>query len=118
MTFSVDPATGTFALLHNPEPQRPGNRLNDATTDDIGPSLAGDQLTAGLTAGWVQRAQLFAAGHEGPSVLRMDDGTWRIYIDRYTNGGIWTATSRDLYTWSGLSAVACSGCRHGTVARA
>jgi hypothetical protein len=74
--------------------------------------------TAGLTAGWVQRAQMFAAGHEGPSVLRMDDGTWRIYIDRYTNGGIWTATSRDLYSWSGLSAVTCSGCRHGTVARA
>ena len=29
----LDPATGVFSLLHNPEPQRPGNRLNDATTD-------------------------------------------------------------------------------------
>ena len=28
-----DPATGAFALLHDPEPQQPGNRLNDATTD-------------------------------------------------------------------------------------
>jgi hypothetical protein len=28
------------------------------------------------------------------------------------------STSRDLYSWSGLSAVGCSGCRHGTVARA
>ncbi|AVT34217.1 hypothetical protein C6361_06300 [Plantactinospora sp. BC1] len=73
--------------------------------------------TAGLTSGWVQRAALWTAGHEGPSVLRMDDGTWRIYIDRYTNGGIWTATSPDLNTWSGITRVSCSGCRHGTVAR-
>jgi D-xylonolactonase len=29
----LDPETGAFALLHNPEPQFPGNRLNDATTD-------------------------------------------------------------------------------------
>jgi sugar lactone lactonase YvrE len=28
-----DPETGSFALLHNPEPDRPWNRLNDATTD-------------------------------------------------------------------------------------
>jgi sugar lactone lactonase YvrE len=32
----LDPATGTFSLLHNPEPQRPGNRLNDAATDRFG----------------------------------------------------------------------------------
>jgi hypothetical protein len=44
----------------------------------------------------------------------MDDGSWRIYIDRYTNGGIWTATSSNLNTWTGLSGVACPGCRHGT----
>ena len=29
----LDPETGVFSLLHNPEPQFPGNRLNDATTD-------------------------------------------------------------------------------------
>ncbi|HEY6816263.1 MAG TPA: SMP-30/gluconolactonase/LRE family protein [Croceibacterium sp.] len=28
-----DPANGVFALLYDPEPQHPGNRLNDATTD-------------------------------------------------------------------------------------
>jgi D-xylonolactonase len=28
-----DPHASTFALLHNPEPDRPWNRLNDATTD-------------------------------------------------------------------------------------
>ncbi|QXQ08553.1 SMP-30/gluconolactonase/LRE family protein [Sphingosinicellaceae bacterium] len=31
-----DPATGGFALLHNPEPNLPGNRLNDATVDTRG----------------------------------------------------------------------------------
>ncbi|HEU4650927.1 MAG TPA: SMP-30/gluconolactonase/LRE family protein [Croceibacterium sp.] len=29
----LDPQTGVFSLLHNPEPQFPNNRLNDATTD-------------------------------------------------------------------------------------
>lgn len=73
--------------------------------------------TANLTSGWVQRNSLWTSGHEGPSVLQMDDGTWRIYIDRYTNGGIWTATSSDLNNWSGISRIDCPGCRHGTVAR-
>ena len=31
-----DPANGDFALLHNPEPQLPGNRLNDASVDARG----------------------------------------------------------------------------------
>lgn len=31
-----DPATGAFSLLHDPEPQYPDNRLNDATTDAKG----------------------------------------------------------------------------------
>ncbi len=31
-----DPATGQFALLHDPEPDHPGNRLNDAATDATG----------------------------------------------------------------------------------
>lgn len=31
-----DPATGAVSLVHNPEPDRPGNRLNDATTDSKG----------------------------------------------------------------------------------
>lgn len=31
-----DPVTGSFALLHDPEPDHPGNRLNDAATDRTG----------------------------------------------------------------------------------
>ena len=70
--------------------------------------------TAGLYEGWVNRGNLWSSGYEGPSLVRLDDGRWRIYVDKYTNGGVWTATSSDLDTWSGLTAVACSGCRHGT----
>jgi len=71
--------------------------------------------SASLTSGWSGQGSLWTSGHEGPAVLQMEDGTWRIYIDRYTNGGMWTATSSNLNSWSGLSSVACSGCRHGTV---
>jgi len=70
--------------------------------------------TAGLTAGWINRGTLWSSGYEGPSLVRLDNGSWRIYVDKYTNGGVWTATSTDLTTWTGLSAVGCSGCRHGT----
>jgi hypothetical protein len=47
-----------------------------------------------LTSGWSNQSQLWSSGYEGPAVLRMSDGSWRIWIDKYTNGGIWTATSR------------------------
>lgn len=70
--------------------------------------------TASLTSGWVNRGNLWSSGYEGPSLVRLDDGRYRIYIDKYTNGGIWTATSSDLNSWTGLSSVGCSGCRHGT----
>jgi hypothetical protein len=70
--------------------------------------------TASLTSGWVNNGTVFGAGHEGPSLVRLDNGQWRIYVDRYPNGGVWTAVSSDLWNWSGLSAVGCSGCRHGT----
>jgi hypothetical protein len=70
-----------------------------------------------LTGLWTNRGTLWTSGHEGPAVTQLDNGTWRIYIDRYTNGGIWTATSSDLNTWSGLSSVTCAGCRHGTALR-
>jgi hypothetical protein len=70
--------------------------------------------TANLTEGWVNRGTLWASGYEGPSLVRLDDGRYRFYVDKYTNGGIWTATSSDLNTWTGLSAVTCAGCRHGT----
>jgi len=71
--------------------------------------------TANLTEGWINRGNLWATGYEGPSLVRQDNGSWRIYVDKYSTGqGIFTATSSDLNTWTGLSAVGCSGCRHGT----
>ncbi|GIG87550.1 hypothetical protein [Plantactinospora endophytica] len=50
-------------------------------------------------------------------MIRTDDGARRLDIDRHTNGGIGTATSRGLNTWSGITRVSCSGGRYGTVAR-
>lgn len=34
--YRFDPADGSFAELHAPEPDQPGNRLNDATVDPAG----------------------------------------------------------------------------------
>ncbi|MEH1098316.1 family 43 glycosylhydrolase [Micromonospora sp. CPCC 205561] len=67
-----------------------------------------------LTSGWTRAGTLWSSGYEGPSLVRLDDGRYRIYVDRYTNGGVWTATSSNLTSWTGLSLVGCSGCRHGT----
>jgi hypothetical protein len=75
----------------------------------ICPSLIGVWTWVGTNdwAGW-------GAGLEGPALIQMDNGQWRIYVDRYPYGGIWTATSTDLYSWSGL--ILClSDARHGTV---
>ncbi len=73
--------------------------------------------SSSLTSGWTNQGTLWSSGYEGPAVTQMDNGTWRIYVDKYTTGGIWTATSSDLNTWTSLSSVSCSGCRHGTVLR-
>lgn len=60
----------------------------------------------------------WGSGIEGPALAQMDNGTWRIYVDNYSgSGGIKTATSSDLNSWSGLSAAGVSGVRHGTVLR-
>ncbi|MFY1672130.1 glycoside hydrolase family 43 protein [Plantactinospora sp. WMMB334] len=67
-----------------------------------------------LTGGWARQGTLWSSGYEGPSLVRLDNGQYRIYVDKYTNGGIWTATSANLSSWTGLSSVGCSGCRHGT----
>lgn len=55
---------------------------------------------------------------EGPSVVHLDNGTWRIYMDGYSQKRYFTADSPNLNTWSaktelpgGLSGVV----RHGTV---
>lgn len=72
------------------------------------PSLTGPWTWVG-TGNWSG----WGSGYEAPALLQQDDGTWRIYIDKYTAGGIWTATSADLNTWTGLSLV--GAFRHGTV---
>lgn len=63
---------------------------------------------------WTNRGQLWQH-HEGPSVIKQSNGQYRIFIDRYTNGGMWTATSSNLADWSSITQADCSGCRHGTV---
>ena len=63
-------------------------------------------------AGW-------GSGKEGPALVQLDSGQWRLLMDCYGNCGFLHATSTDLNTWSatstvpGLSGVA----RHGTVLR-
>jgi hypothetical protein len=47
----------------------------------------------GNWAGW-------GSGMEGPAVVQIDDGTWRIYMDGQGSTPFVTATSPDLYTWS------------------
>jgi hypothetical protein len=69
--------------------------------------------SSSLIGGWSSFTNMFTSGYEGPSVVQMENGTWRIYIDRYTNGGIWSATSSNLTSWSGLSLI--GSYRHGTV---
>jgi hypothetical protein len=91
-----------------------GSTWHAFTKDETGKYIEHWTTTANLTEGWVNKGRLWSSGYEGPSLVRLDDGTWRIYVDKYTNGGIWTATSSDLNTWTGLSAVTCAGCRHGT----
>ena len=66
----------------------------------------------GNWAGW-------GSGVEGPALVQMDGGTWRIYVDSYsTGGGIKTASSSNLSSWSALGTVGVSPSgviRHGTV---
>jgi hypothetical protein len=92
-----------------------GSTWHAFTKDETGKYIEHWTTTANLYEGWVNRGRLWSSGYEGPSLVRLDDGRWRIYVDRYsTGGGVYTATSGDLNSWSGLSPVGCSGCRHGT----
>jgi hypothetical protein len=79
-------------------------------------SLTGPWTWVG-TGNWAN----WGSGIEGPALVQMDSGTWRIYVDGYSGGkGILTATSSDLNSWSSLSAIGVtpSGIiRHGTVLR-
>lgn len=67
----------------------------------------------GNWAGW-------GSGVEGPAIVAQTDGTWRIYMDGYSVGRYYTATSSNLNSWSARSEVpgGLSGViRHGTVLR-
>lgn len=81
-----DPASGKFALLHDPEPGVPGNRLNDAATDSTGRLWFGS-MDDGET-------------HKTGRLYRCDGGACRdsglppVVI---TNGPAVTADARTLY---------------------
>jgi hypothetical protein len=83
--------------------------IKDETTKVI------EHWTSGNFTSWDKHDVVFSGGHEGASIFRQADGTFRIFADRYPNSGMFTKTSSDLWTWSAASAVNCSGCRHGTV---
>jgi hypothetical protein len=57
-------------------------------------------------AGW-------GSGYEAPALVQVDNGQWRLYVDQYPSGGIWSATSSDLVNWTGLTSI--GPYRHGTV---
>jgi MYXO-CTERM domain-containing protein len=62
-------------------------------------------------AGW-------GSGMEGPSIVRLDDGTWRMFMDPQQAGFAYT-DSKDLMTWSKRTPPPGAGgvLRHGTVIR-
>jgi hypothetical protein len=92
-----------------------GSTWHAFTKDETAKYIEHWTTTANLTEGWVNQGRLWSSGYEGPSLVRLDDGSWRIYVDRYSTGqGIYTATSSDLNNWTGLTSVSCAGCRHGT----
>lgn len=81
-----DPATGTLQPLHMPEPERPGNRFNDAKCDAQG------RLWAGSTDFDCQRPT--------GALYRYDpDGRCSRHLDavHIANGPTWSADGRTLY---------------------
>ena len=66
----------------------------------------------GNFAGW-------GSGMEGPTVVRLDDGTWKIFLDGQGSVGFLQASSPDLTTWSATSPlpVLSDLVRHGTIIR-
>jgi hypothetical protein len=78
------------------------------------PTLTGPWTFVGTGnwAGW-------GSGMEGPAVVQVEDGTWRIFMDGQNSTPFVTATSPDLYTWSSWIALPGLGniVRHGTVIR-
>ena len=80
------------------------------------PSLTGPWTFVGKNdwAGW-------GSGMEGPAIVRLDDGTYRMYVDPQAGGlPCQTMTSSDLNTWSARASIpgtAGTVIRHGTVIR-
>ena len=66
----------------------------------------------GNWAGW-------GSGMEGPNVVRLDDGSWRIFLDGQGAVGFLQATTTNLSVWSGAFALPAISnlVRHGTVIR-
>lgn len=58
------------------------------------------------------------ANMEGPSVVRLTDGTWRMYLDPMYGSAVYT-NSTDLYNWSPLIDLPGPGSyiKHGTIIR-
>jgi hypothetical protein len=57
---------------------------------------------------------------EGQSIVQLDNGTWRIYLDGYGSGDYWYADSSNLNTWTAKTELpgGMSGwIRHGTPLR-
>ena len=65
-------------------------------------------------AGW-------GSGMEGPAIVQLDDGRYRMYVDPQSGGApCQTMTSSDLVTWSAKASIpgpAGAAIRHGTVVR-
>jgi MYXO-CTERM domain-containing protein len=80
------------------------------------PNLIGPWTFVGKNdwAGW-------GSGMEGPAIVQLDDGTYRMYVDPQAGGvPCQTMTSSDLNTWSARASIpgaAGSVIRHGTVIR-
>jgi hypothetical protein len=78
---------------------------------------------ASLTGPWtfVGRANWsgWGSGMEGPNIVRLDDGSWRIFLDGQNAVGFLYADSADLNTWSATKRlpVLADIVRHGTIIR-
>lgn len=87
----VDPATDTFEIFNDPEPDRPDNRFNDAKVDRVGRFWAGSMDDTERAAS----GALYRVDADRPiaynSVTRIDDGY------RVTNGPAFSRDGRTMY---------------------
>ena len=81
-----DPDTGKLTRLHQPEPDRPGNRFNDGKVDALGRFWAGSMDFEKV----VPSGALYCYAPDG-ECTRVEDG----YV--ITNGPAWSADGRTMY---------------------